>query len=75
MWQVTIVLMKIVVDPNKCISCNMCEDISDGAMGTKYGKEGISAQNPEADLTDRVVVANVKLAIETCPMQAIKLED
>lgn len=68
-------LMKIVVDPDKCIGCNMCEDISEGAMGTKFGKDGKASQNPEADLTDRVVVANVKLAVETCPMQAIKLVD
>jgi ferredoxin len=67
--------MKVVVDPNKCISCNMCEDISEGAMGTKYGKDGKAAQNPDADLTDRVVVANLKLAVETCPMQAITIEE
>ncbi len=67
--------MKIIVDPDKCISCNMCEDVSDGAMGVKFGKNDKAGQNPEADFTDRVVVANVKLAIETCPTQAIKLED
>jgi ferredoxin len=67
--------MKIIVDSEKCIGCNMCGDISEGAMGTKFGKDGKAAQNPEADLTDRVVVANLKLAIETCPMQAISLED
>ena len=66
--------MKIIVDQNKCIGCSLCEDISEGAMGTKYGKNEKAAQNPEADLTDRVVVQNVKLAVETCPMQAIKLE-
>jgi ferredoxin len=68
-------LMKIVVDQNKCIGCNMCEDISEGAIGTKYGKYGKAGQNPNADLTDRVVVANVKLAAETCPMQAIAIEE
>ena len=68
-------LMKIIVDQDKCIGCNMCEDISEGAMGVKFGKEGKAAINPEADLTDRVVVANLKLAVETCPMQAIKIEE
>lgn len=53
----------------------MCEDISENSMGTKYGKDGKAAQNPDVDLTDRVVVANLKLAEETCPMQAIKVED
>jgi ferredoxin len=67
--------MKIIVDSSKCIGCNMCEDISEGAMGTKYGKDNKAAQNPEADMTDRVVVANLKLAVETCPMQAVKLEE
>lgn len=67
--------MNITVDENKCIGCNMCEDISEGAISTKYGKDGKAGANPEADLTDRVVVANVKLAVETCPMQAIKIEE
>jgi len=53
----------------------MCEDISEGAIGTKYGEDGKAEANPEADLTDRVVVANCKLAAETCPMQAITIED
>ena len=67
--------MNITVDENKCIGCNMCEDISEGAIGTKFGKDGKAAQNPEADLSDRVVVANCKLAAETCPMQAITVEE
>jgi ferredoxin len=67
--------MKITVDQEKCIGCNMCEDISEGAIGTKFGKEGKAGLNPEADLTDRVVVANIKLTAETCPMQAIVVEE
>ena len=66
--------MKIIVDTEKCIGCNMCEDITGGAVGTSFGKDNKAAQNLEADLTDRVVVANVKLAVEACPMQAIILE-
>jgi ferredoxin len=67
--------MKITVDINKCIGCNMCEDISDGAMGTKFGKDGKAGINPKADLTDHAVVSNLKLAAETCPMQAITIEE
>ena len=67
--------MKIIVDKDKCIGCNMCADISEGAMGTEFGKDGKAEGNPEADFTDRVVVANVKLAAETCPMQAVKIEE
>jgi ferredoxin len=67
--------MKITIDEGKCIGCNMCEDISEGALGTKYGKNGVSGLNPEADTSDRVVVANIKLAAETCPVQAVKVEE
>ena len=67
--------MKITVDSNKCIGCNMCEDISEGVMGTKFGREGKAAQNPEADLTDPKTLENVKLAMQTCPVQAIRLEE
>ena len=53
----------------------MCEEISEGAIGTKYGKNGKAGANPQSDLTDAKVVEKVKLAVETCPMQAISLED
>lgn len=67
--------MKIVVDKEKCIGCSLCDDISENAMGTQFGEEGKALQNPDADLTDRVVVANVKMAIEVCPTQAIALDE
>lgn len=53
----------------------MCEDISEGVIGTKFGSDGKASVDPKADFTDRVVVANVKLSAETCPMQAIKVEE
>jgi ferredoxin len=67
--------MKIIVDKDKCIGCDLCGEISEGAMGIKFGTDGKAAQNPEADLTDPKVLSNVKLAIEACPTQAIKLEE
>lgn len=67
--------MKIIIDKDKCIGCSMCEDISEGAMGPKFGTDGKAEVNPEADFTDRVVVANAKMAAETCPMQAIMIEE
>lgn len=67
--------MKIIVDSDKCISCNLCEDISEGAMGIKFGKEGKGGQNPKADLTDPKILEKVRLAVETCPIQAIMLEE
>jgi ferredoxin len=67
--------MKIIVDKDKCIGCNMCEDVSESVVGTKFGEDGKAASDPKADFTDRVVRDNVKLAAETCPMQAIKIEE
>ena len=69
-------IMKITVDQEKCIGCNMCEDISDGVVATKYSKTGATAIiNPKADLEDKAVIANIRLAAETCPMQAITIEE
>jgi ferredoxin len=67
--------MKINIDQDKCIGCSMCEDISEDALGPKFGTDGKAVMNPEADLTDRVVVANCKMAAETCPMRAITIEE
>ncbi len=67
--------MKIIIDQDKCIGCNMCEDVSEGEIGLKFGKDGRAGANPKADLTDRVVVANVKLAAETCPVQGISIQE
>lgn len=66
--------MKLVIDSTKCVGCNMCDDISDGAMGTAYGKDGKGGLNPKADLADKNTLDGLKVAIEACPMQAIKLE-
>jgi ferredoxin len=67
--------MKIIIDQEKCIGCDLCNEISGGAMGIKYGKDGKAGQNPQTDLTDQSVVEKVKLAMQTCPVQAISLED
>lgn len=67
--------MKITVDQDQCIGCNLCEELSGGAMGIKFGANGKAAQNPQADLTDSKTMESVKLAIQACPMQAIKLEE
>lgn len=53
----------------------MCEDISEGAVGCKYGVDGRAGVNPEIDQNDPEVVANVKLAAETCPVQGISVEE
>lgn len=67
--------MKIVVDSKKCIGCSLCEDITEGAMGTSFGKNGKASANPSTDLKNKKVVENVELAIESCPVQAISLKE
>ena len=67
--------MKIIVDKDVCIGCNMCGDITDGLMGTEYGKTGLAAaQNPKADLSNPKNLSKVKVAIEACPVHGIKLK-
>ena len=53
----------------------MCGDISEGAVGTVFGKDGKAGLNPSADLKNPQVVENIKLAAETCPMLAITVEE
>lgn len=67
--------MKITVDYDQCIGCDLCEGVSGGAMGIEFGKNGKAALNPQADLTDSKTLEGIKLAIQACPMQAIKLEE
>lgn len=67
--------MKITIDPKKCIGCNMCGDISEGAVGTEYGKDGRAGVNPKANLNNESVKEAIRLAAETCPVQAIKIEE
>lgn len=65
--------MKVIVDPKKCVSCGMCEEISEGAVGL-FGKTKVSV-NPNADMSDLKVQEAVKMAAEACPVQAIVVED
>lgn len=66
--------MKIIVDPDVCIGCDMCKDVSEGAIGTEYGKGGKAAVNPDANMADKAVAANAKVAAESCPVQAITIK-
>ena len=64
-------MKKVIVDKNKCIGCFACEDVTEGLFKVK---DGLSAIDPKADLKDPKVQEKVKLAINTCPMQAISQE-
>ncbi len=56
------------------MSCNMCEDLSEGAIGVKFGSNGKAGVNPEAKLDNKDISEAIELAAEACPMQAIKVE-
>lgn len=62
--------MKVTVNKNKCIGCFACEDISGGLFKVI---NGIARIDPKADLKDPKIQKKIKLALESCPMQAIKV--
>lgn len=67
----TILLMKVVVDPQKCEGCGLCRDITEGLFELK----GVTASpTAKIDLSKKSHLDSVKLAIQACPQQAIKLE-
>ena len=57
------------VDKNKCIGCFACEDVTNGLFKVE---NGLATIDPKADLTDPKIQKKIKLAMEVCPMQAIK---
>jgi ferredoxin len=63
--------MQVTVN-NKCIGCNICVDIAEGVFEMVNGK---SIPTNKADLTDRVVLNQVKIAVDVCPVQAIEIKE
>ena len=63
--------MKVTVN-NKCIGCGVCADIAEGTFEMVNGKSTISNK---VDLTDRVVLNQVKMAVDVCPVQAIEIKE
>jgi len=63
--------MKVIINKTKCIGCFACEDVSDGLFKVKNGTGTI---DPKADLNDPKIQKKIKLAMEACPMQAIKIK-
>lgn len=63
--------MKVIVN-KKCIGCGVCTDIAQSAFEMIDGK---SAQKSTADLTDRVVLNEIKMAADVCPVQAIEVKE
>lgn len=66
--------MKISVDANKCIGCGLCESLSEGAI--VLNSDTYKAEPKEGfDLSSQPSQAAVKTAEESCPVQAIKVEE
>ena len=63
-------MKKVLIDKDKCIGCFSCEDVSGGIIKVK---DGLGTVNPKADLNDSKVQEKIRLAVESCPMQAIKV--
>lgn len=62
-------MKKVTIDKNKCIGCFACEDATNGLFKVV---DGTATINPKTDLKDPKIQEKIKLAIEVCPMQAIK---
>ncbi len=64
--------MKVFIDPKKCIFCGACEELTQKAIISPGNKS--ASLNPKANLKDRVVQENIKMAADTCPQRAIKIK-
>jgi ferredoxin len=65
--------MKITIDTENCIGCNMCGAVSNGVIAVS--DSGKAAVNPKFDLNDPVIVQAAKLAAQSCPTRVITVED
>jgi len=64
--------MKVTINVNSCIGCNMCEGLSGGVISAKTGK---AVLDTTADLSKSEVAEAVRIAAQSCPMQAISIEE
>ena len=62
-------MKKIVVDQDKCICCGSCVSIDEKHFD--FSEDGKSITKSQENLED----SNLKDAIETCPVNAITIED
>ena len=65
-------MAKVTVDRKKCIMCNLCIDMVPEVFEEKGGK---SAVKENVDLSNKEVLESVKMAVEACAVQAIKLDE
>ncbi len=66
--------MKVKVDKEECISCNLCDAISDGAISVENGTDGKAEPRADINLKDQVVKDNVEMAANSCPTVAIIID-
>lgn len=64
--------MNVKIDPKKCIRCGACDVLTQGAIISRGDKPAYL--NPKANLENKKTLENIKIAVETCPQKAIKIE-
>jgi len=68
--------MKVKIDEDKCIGCLMCTSMADDIFETATNKNGIKAKVKDGvDFSDKKIQNKVKETVESCPVEAIIVED
>ena len=62
-------MSKVTVDSKQCIMCNLCIDIAPEVFEEKRNKSTVRVG---VDFGDKAVMKNVMMAVEACPVQAIR---
>ncbi len=63
--------MQIIIDKNKCLGCGLCVSIASDIF--EIGEDGKSKIKEEVDLEkNKQLIAQAK---ESCPVQAIEIDD
>lgn len=64
-------MVKVTIDPKKCIMCNLCIDMVSEVFEEKEGK---CVAKISANLRNKEILSNAKMAEESCPVQAIMIK-
>lgn len=63
--------MKVTIDSKKCVLCGACEVLTHGVIISNGEKPAYL--NPKANLKDPQTQENIKMAVDTCPQNAIRI--
>ena len=64
--------MKVVINSKKCVLCGACDVLTQGAIVSQGNQPAYL--NPKANLKDPQTKESIKMAADTCPQKAIKIE-